>query len=202
MASARNSSHNSAMCVFTGSNLGALPEYRSAAEELGAKLVERSLGLVYGGGRVGLMGAVADAVLDAGGRATGVIPGALMGKEIAHEGLTDLEIVGSMHERKHRMAELADGFIAMPGGMGTLEELSEVVTWAQLGIHSKPCGVLNVVGYFDHLIAYIDHAVANEFVRKEHRSILQVASAPDELLDLMAAYKAVHVGKWLELEQA
>ena len=189
------------LCVFTGSSPGARPVYEKAATEMGRALVEHGYGLVYGGGKVGLMGAVADAVLKADGHIIGVIPDALMGKEVAHEGLQQLEIVDSMHNRKQRMAELAHGFIAMPGGMGTLEELSEVLTWAQLGIHSKPCGLLNVGGYFDGLLAFLDHAHDERFVRREHRAILQVADSPAELLDRMDRYEPVHVGKWLDRSQ-
>lgn len=189
------------LCVFTGSSPGLLPDYRQAAQAFGETLVSRGYGLVYGGGRVGLMGAVADAVIAAGGNAVGVIPKALMGKEVAHEGLEQLEVVHSMHERKHRMAELADAFVAMPGGMGTLEELSEVLTWAQLGIHSKPCGVLNVRGYFDPLLAYLDHGVEHRFVRPEHRAIVLVATSPAELIDRLEGYEPVHVGKWMDRDQ-
>lgn len=189
------------ICVFTGSSPGALPEYKAAAEAFGAELVARGYGLVYGGGKVGLMGAVADAVLSKGGHAVGVIPKALMGKEIAHQGLDELEIVSSMHERKHRMAELANAFVAMPGGMGTLEELAEVLTWAQLGIHAKPCGLLNVAGYYDALLAHLDRGVAHRFVRAEHRSIVLVASSPDELIDHLESYEPIHVGKWMDRSQ-
>lgn len=189
------------ICVFTGSSPGLLPDYRKAAEEFGATLVARGYGLVYGGGKVGLMGAVADAVIAAGGHAVGVIPQALMGKEVAHEGLDELEVVHSMHDRKHRMAEMADAFVAMPGGMGTLEELSEVLTWAQLGIHSKPCGLLNVRGYFDPLLAYLDHGVEHRFVRPEHRAIVLVATSPEQLVDRLESYEPVHVGKWMDRDQ-
>ena len=189
------------ICVFTGSNPGTLPDYRAAAWAFGEGLVARGYGLVYGGGKVGLMGTVADAVLGAGGSAVGVIPRALMDKEVAHNGLDELEIVSSMHERKQRMAELAHAFVAMPGGMGTLEELSEVLTWAQLGIHAKPCGILNVRGYFDSFLAHLDRGVEHRFVRPEHRSILQVADTPARLLDLLETYEPAHVGKWLDRDQ-
>jgi uncharacterized protein (TIGR00730 family) len=189
------------LCVFTGSSPGANPEYRAAATALGKEIVARGYGLVFGGGKVGLMGAVGDSVLAAGGHVVGVIPQALMGKEIAHQGLQEMEIVSSMHERKRRMAELAHAFIAMPGGMGTLEELSEVVTWAQLGIHAKPCGVLNVAGYYDSLLAYLDHAAEQRFLRPEHRGIIQVAETPSELLDLVESYRPVHVGKWMDRDR-
>lgn len=189
------------ICVFTGSSPGDDPAYRAAASAFGREIVSRGYGLVYGGGKVGLMGAVADAVLAAGGQATGVIPRSLMGKEVAHDALTELEVVTSMHERKQRMAELATAFAALPGGMGTLEELSEVLTWAQLGIHSKPCGLLNVNGYYDALLSYLDRAVEQRFLRPEHRGILQVADSPAGLLDLVERYVPVHVGKWMDQDQ-
>lgn len=171
------------------------------ATALGKEIVARGYGLVYGGGKVGLMGAIADAVMAEGGNAIGVIPKSLMGKEVAHEGLTELEVVSSMHDRKYRMAELADAFVAMPGGMGTLEELSEVLTWAQLGIHSKPCGLLNVSGYYDALLAYLDHAVNQRFLRVEHRGILLVENTPASLLDRLESYEPVHVGKWMDRDE-
>jgi uncharacterized protein (TIGR00730 family) len=147
------------------------------------------------------MGVIADTVLAAGGEAIGVMPQALVDREIAHTGLTDLKIVGSMHERKAAMAELADAFIALPGGIGTLEELIEVYTWSQLGIHDKACGVLNVRGYYDALAAFLDHAVTEGFLRSQHRAVLSVAEDPAELLDALAAYEPPRVGKWLELDQ-
>ncbi len=189
------------ICVFAGSSPGANPEYRATATAFGREMVARGYGLIYGGGKVGLMGAIADAVLAAGGRAVGIIPRSLMGKEVAHERLHELEIVDSMHERKHRMAELADVFVAMPGGMGTLEELSEILTWAQLGIHSKPCGLFNVDGYYDALLAFLDHAVDQRFLRTEHRRILLVAESPAALLDRVEDYEPVHVGKWMDRDQ-
>ena len=154
--------------------------------------------LVYGGAHVGLMGVTADATLVAGGRVTGVIPEALVSKELAHRGLTDLRVVASMHERKALMAELSDGFIALPGGWGTWEELFEVLTWAQLGLHRKPCGLLNVGGYFDGLLTFMTHAVEEGFVRPQQHAMLQVATTPAELLDRMAAYQPVVVEKWIE----
>lgn len=189
------------LCVFTGSSPGADPAYRSAATTFGEALVARGYSLVYGGGKVGLMGAVADSVVAAGGRAVGVIPRSLMDKEVAHQGLDELEVVTSMHERKRRMAELATAFVALPGGMGTLEELSEVLTWAQLGIHAKACGLLNVNGYYDALLAYLDQAVSQRFLRSEHRGILQVADEPGALLDAIEAYVPAHVGKWMDRDQ-
>jgi len=186
------------ICVFCGSSDGRDSTYRSVAREMGRLLVERGLELVYGGGNVGLMGAVADAVLEAGGRVTGVIPDGLLARERGHREVTELEVVGSMHERKARMAELSDGFIALPGGMGTLEELAEALTWSQLGIHGKPCGVVNSAGYFDPLIAFFDHAAAEGFMRPENRSMLLVAERPGELLDAFAGYRAPAVKRWLE----
>jgi uncharacterized protein (TIGR00730 family) len=175
------------VCVFAGSSAGARPEYRDAALDLGRALASRGVGLVYGGARVGLMGIVADAVLDAGGEVTGVIPAAMVAKEIAHDGVTELRVVASMHERKATMAGLADAFVALPGGWGTWEELFEMVTWAQLGLHRKPCGLLNARGYFDPLLSFIAHAVEEGFVRREHARTLVVSGAAVPLLDALAA---------------
>ena len=186
------------ICVFCGSSSGDLPQFAEVARSLGATLVRRGYGLVYGGARVGLMGAVAEAVLEQGGEAIGVIPGELAAKEIAHDGLTELIVVGSMHERKAVMAERADGFIAMPGGMGTLEEIFEVLTWAQLGIHAKPCGLLDVGGYFDPLLRFLDDAVSHRFLRSDHRAMLLVASEPNEMLDAFEGYRPIEVKKWLD----
>src|SRR3954453_6200666 len=160
------------VCVYCGSNFGSRPEYVAAAQRLGSALARRSLELVYGGGRVGLMGTIADAVLAEQGKVIGVIPEALLAKEVGHQGLKDLRVVGSMHERKALMVELSDAFIAMPGGFGTLEEFCEVLTWAQLGLHPKPCGLLNVLGYYDPLLAFFGHAAAERFVRPEHRALV------------------------------
>jgi uncharacterized protein (TIGR00730 family) len=171
------------LCVFCGSSFGASPLYADAARELGRRLVRRGIGLVYGGGDVGLMGVVADAVLAAGGPVWGVIPRALADREVAHRQLTSLEIVGSMHERKARMAELADAFLALPGGLGTLDEWFEVWTWAQLGIHAKPLGMLNVAGYFDPLLAFVDRTVDEGFVSPRHRGLVSVDGDPERLLD-------------------
>jgi hypothetical protein len=186
------------VCVFTGSNTGARPGYTAAARELGTLLAVRGIGLVYGGGRVGLMGTVADAVLAAGGEAIGVIPEPLVAKEVAHVSLTELHVVGSMHQRKALMADLADAFVAMPGGWGTLEEFFEVITWAQLGLHRKPCGLLNTDGYFDSLLAFLDHAVRERFVRSENAALLTVAGAPAELLDRLGAATPPAFEKWLD----
>jgi uncharacterized protein (TIGR00730 family) len=189
------------VCVYAGSNHGSDPEYAEAARALATLLAERGIGLVYGGGRVGLMGVLADAALAGGGEVIGVMPRALVDREIGHRGLTELRVVDSMHERKALMAELADAFVAVPGGIGTLEELIEVYTWSQLGIHHKACGVLNVRGYYDHLAAFLDHAVSEGFLRPQHRAVLSVAGDPAELLDRLAAYEPPTVGKWLELDQ-
>ena len=174
------------ICVFTGSRHGASSAYADAAEQLARDLVERGFGLVYGGGNVGLMNIIADAVLELGGHVTGVIPNALMSKEVAHRGLSELRVVNSMHERKALMAELSDGFIALPGGIGTMEEFFEVLSWAQLGIHNKPCGLLNVSGYYDPLIEFLDHAVSQDFVKAKHRALLIVEHEPVTLLDRFA----------------
>jgi uncharacterized protein (TIGR00730 family) len=187
------------ICVFAGSSVGCQRVYRTAAEDLGRTLAERGLGLVYGGARVGLMGVVADTVLASRGEVTGVIPSALVAKEVAHNGLADLRVVASMHERKAVMAELADGFIAMPGGWGTLDEFFETLTWAQLGLHRKPCGVLNVNGYFDGLLSFIEHSIEQGFVRREHRPMILVSSSPGALLDMFATYDAPLVEKWIEV---
>jgi uncharacterized protein (TIGR00730 family) len=162
---------------------------------LGRSLAERRIGLVYGGASVGLMGILADAVLHAGGSVVGVIPQALAKQEVVHDGLTALRIVGSMHERKAVMADLSDGFIALPGGVGTLDEFFEMVTWAQLGLHRKPCGLLDVEGYFAPLLAFLDHAVKERFVKETHRALLLVAAEPQVLLDAFAARKASGVGE-------
>src|SRR5262245_59107787 len=186
------------ICVFTGSRPGAQLQYREAARELGRTLAERKIGLVYGGAQVGLMGSLADAVLEAGGQVTGVIPESLVAKEIAHHGLSTLRIVASMHERKALMADLADGFIALPGGWGTLEEFFEVLTWGQLGLHRKPCGLLNVGGFFDGLLSFIDHSIAEGFVRREHRSMVLVADTPNAMLEAFGGYAPPTVEKWID----
>jgi uncharacterized protein (TIGR00730 family) len=174
---------NGRICVFTGSRHGARYEYAEAAKLLGRDLVARNYGLVYGGGNVGLMTVIADTVLELNGHVTGVIPDSLVSKEVAHRGLTELRVVQSMHERKALMAELSDGFIAMPGGIGTMEEFFEVLSWAQLGIHEKPCGLLNVAGYYDPLIQFLDHAVTEDFIKPKHRALLIAESEPARLLD-------------------
>ena len=168
---------------------------------MGRELVGRDYGLVYGGGNVGLMTVVADSVLELHGHVTGVIPEALVEKEVVHRGLSDLRVVHSMHERKAVMAELSDGFIAMPGGIGTMEEFFEVLSWAQLGIHNKPCGLLNVAGYFEHLIRFIDYAVEQDFLKPKHRSLLIVEEEPRSLLDSFEEFMATHAGKRFERSQ-
>lgn len=186
------------ICVFCGSSPGAQPHYAAAASELGRALAVRGLELVYGGGNVGLMGILADATLAAGGRVIGVIPEALRLKEVAHSGLADLRVVGSMHERKAMMNDLADGFIALPGGLGTFEEFFEVLTWAQLGIHAKPCGLLNVRGYYDGLLTFMQHAVAERFLRPEHARLILASDSVADLLAQLEAFRAPALDKWLD----
>src|SRR6266850_6213346 len=171
------------ICVFTGSRHGASSAYADAAEQLARDLVERGFGLVYGGVNVGLMNVIADAVLALGGHVTGVIPNELVSKEVAHRGLSELRVVKSMHERKALMAELSDGFIALPGGIGTMEEFFEVLSWAQLGIHNKPCGLLNVGGYYQHIVQFLDYAVEQDFLRPKHRALMIVETESGRLLD-------------------
>jgi uncharacterized protein (TIGR00730 family) len=186
------------VCVFAGSSPGVRLEYRTAAAALGRVVAVRGMGLVYGGARVGLMGILADAALEAGGEVVGVIPRALVAREVAHAGLTDLHMVESMHERKALMASLSDGFVALPGGWGTLDELFEILTWAQLGLHRKPCGLLNVHGYFDPLLTFVDHSIDEGFVRPEYRRLIAVADAAGPLLDLMAAATPPTFDKWID----
>jgi uncharacterized protein (TIGR00730 family) len=185
------------VCVFCGSAPGRDPGYAAAAQALGRLLPDRGLELVYGGSHVGLMGILADAALAAGGTAVGVIPRGLQTRELAHQGLTELRVVGSMHERKATMAELADGFLALPGGMGTLEETAEVLTWAQLGIHRKPVGLLDVAGYWRPLVDFFDHAAAEGFLKPEHRALVLVEAEPARLLDRMAAWAAPPLPSWI-----
>ncbi|MGI9271777.1 MAG: TIGR00730 family Rossman fold protein [Woeseiaceae bacterium] len=184
------------ICVYCGSNTGSRDDYSDAAEDLARVLVRQDLELVYGGAAKGSMGVIADAVLQLGGKVHGVIPAILADKEIAHPGLTELHVVASMHERKSMMALLADGFIALPGGFGTLEELIEVLTWGQLQFHDKPCGVINVRGYFDHLFAYLDHAQTEGFLRPENRNMLLCADNAASLLNQFKNYTAPNVEKW------
>ena len=184
------------ICVYCGSSPGNRPEYAAAARDLAGVLVRHELELVYGGADKGLMGVIADTVLEQGGKVHGVIPQMLIEKEIAHPGLTDLHVVASMHERKTMMAALSDGFIAMPGGFGTLEEIIEIVTWGQLRFHNKPCGLLNTDGYFDQLVGYLEHATAEGFLRVENRDMLLVEADPVLLVQRFERYTAPHVEKW------
>jgi len=186
------------ICVYCGSSSGRLESYTQAARELAGELVKLDIGLIYGGASIGIMGAVADTVLELGGRATGVIPQSLVRKEIVHDNLTELHVTQSMHERKAIMADLSDGFIALPGGIGTLEEIFEVWTWAQLGFHGKPCGLLNVTGYFDSLCSFMDHCVEERFVKQIHRQMLIVENDPALLLQRFSSYSAPRVEKWVQ----
>ena len=188
--------------MFSGSSPGADLAYRAAATDLGHGLADRGIELVYGGAAVGLMGAVADAALEGGGHVIGVIPQPLVDREIAHPAVSDLRVVDSMHERKAVMAELADAFVALPGGVGTLEELFEVYTWNQLGLHSKPLGLFNVRGYFDGLARFLDHAVQERFVTREHRSMLLVSEHLDALLDGLDRWEAPIRPKWIDKAQS
>jgi uncharacterized protein (TIGR00730 family) len=185
------------ICVFCGSSPGSRPGYTAAATSLARYLASSKIGIVYGGGRVGLMGALADAALASGGDVIGVIPQSLADKELAHTGLSDLRVVGSMHERKAMMAELADAFIALPGGYGTFEEFCEVLTWTQLGLHRKPCGILNVEGYYDSLLALFDHAQAEQFVSPAHRHMVLSGSDPEALVRNLLEAKLPSADKWI-----
>jgi len=189
------------LCVYCGSNLGADPAFAVATRALARLAAERDIRLVYGGGAVGLMGTLADTALEAGGSVVGVIPQALMDREIGHRGLSELRVVGSMHERKALMADLADAFVALPGGIGTLEEVVEVYTWSQLGLHRKPIGLLNVNGYYDALAAFLDHAVDRRFLRAQHREVLLVDEDPEVLLDRLEVAQPPVLGKWLSEAQ-
>jgi uncharacterized protein (TIGR00730 family) len=191
------------ICVFAGSSAGARPEYRAVAEELGHALASRRITVVFGGGHVGLMGALADAALAARGQVTGVIPETLVAREVAHTGLSDLRIVSSMHERKALMADLADAFVALPGGWGTLEEFFEVLTWAQLGLHRKPCVLLNVAGYFDGLLAFLEHAVDQRFVKPENGALLLVSTSVEDMLEQLDQYAPPPpMEKWVDRESS
>jgi len=187
------------VCVFCGSSPGARPAYAEATAELARLLVADGVGVVYGGGHVGLMGVLADATLAAGGEVTGVMPQALVDREIAHDRISELRVVGSMHERKALMAELADVFIALPGGAGTLEELFEVYTWAQLGLHDKACALLDVEDYYGGLVAFLDHAVRERFLREEHRAMLMVERDPSTLIERLRDFEPAAVRpKWID----
>jgi uncharacterized protein (TIGR00730 family) len=185
------------ICVFCGSNLGSRPAYQAAAERMGRLLVERDIELVYGGGNIGLMGVLADTILQRGGRVIGVIPESLMAREVGHLGLTELRVVKSMHERKAVMSDLSDGFIALPGGFGTFEEFCEVVTWSQLGLQSKPCGLLNVEKYYAPLLELFDHAVREGFLNKPNRCLVLDDEDPERLLEKMAEFTPKPVGRWI-----
>jgi uncharacterized protein (TIGR00730 family) len=189
------------VCVFCGSSVGVQPAYAEAAEAMGALLARRRVGVVYGGGNVGLMGVLANATLAAGGDVIGVIPRALADREIAHAGLTELHVVDSMHTRKAMMAELSDAFIAMPGGVGTFEEFFEAVTWTQLGLHRKPCGLLNVNAFYSPLAAFIDLAVSEGFIKPIHRAAIVVDDEPARLVDTLATLKLPDVPKWIRRDE-
>ncbi|TVP57857.1 MAG: TIGR00730 family Rossman fold protein [Gemmatimonadales bacterium] len=187
------------ICVFCGSSAGEDPRYLDAATKLGRSLAARGMGLVYGGSQLGLMGRLADSVLNAGGKVVGVLPEPLLPREVAHRSLTKLVITESMYERKAEMARLADGFIAAPGGLGTIEEFLEVLTWAQLGMHRKPCGILNTNGFYDPLSAVFDHGMREGFIQHVHRKMILIESEPDPLLDRMSAYQPPKVPRWIEV---
>jgi uncharacterized protein (TIGR00730 family) len=189
------------VCVFCGSNGGADPAYLAAAEAVGAGLAQRGIRTVYGGGRVGLMGALADSARAAGGEVVGVMPQALVDREIGHTGIDDLRVVDTMHERKALMVELSDAFVALPGGIGTLEELFEVYTWAQLGIHAKPLALLDVAGYYEPLAAFLDHAVAQRFLRAETRGMLAVADSIEGVLETFERWRPPAMHKWIDLDE-
>ena len=190
------------VCVFSGSSPGGDVAYRAAATDLGHRLAERGIELVYGGASVGLMGAVADAAMEGGGHVIGVIPQSLVDREIAHPAIGDLRVVESMHERKALMADLSDAFVALPGGVGTLEELFEIYTWNQLGLHAKPLGLFNVRGYYDGLARFLDHAVEERFVTPHHRAMLLVSEHLDELIDGLDAWQAPRQPKWIDRAQS
>jgi hypothetical protein len=193
--------HFRRLCVFCGSRKGARDIYVHAARELGHELAKRQIELVYGGGNVGLMGVVADSVLAGGGHVIGVIPEQLMARELGHTGIQDLRIVKTMHERKAMMAELADGFIALPGGIGTYEEFFEVLTWAQLGIHEKPCALLNVDGFYNPVLSLLCHAVEEAFIRTAHCDMVIVEEDPTRLLEAMATHRPTHFHKWIDKDK-
>jgi uncharacterized protein (TIGR00730 family) len=188
--------------VFCASSTGTSLVYQENARAMGKALLAKGIGLVYGGGRLGLMGVLADSVLEGGGEVLGVIPEAMADKEVAHHGVTRLDIVHSMHERKARMADLSDAFVAMPGGFGTFEEFCEIITWAQLGLHRKPCGILNVEGYYKPLLELFDRAVSQGFVSTANRRLVLEEASPDRLLDLLAAYDPPRVEKWIGTDES
>jgi uncharacterized protein (TIGR00730 family) len=185
------------ICVYCGSSPGRRPEYIESARALAQEFVKHGIGLVYGGASVGIMGEIADTVLASGGEVIGVIPQALVDKEVSHRGLTKLHIVKSMHERKTLMADISDGFIALPGGLGTIEELFEVLTWSQLGFHKKPCALLNIEDYYNNLTSFLSHAVQEQFIKPIHHEMLLVEKSPEKLLKSMAAYQPPSADKWI-----
>ncbi|UES39871.1 TIGR00730 family Rossman fold protein [Roseibium aggregatum] len=189
------------ICVFCGSSYGALEAYADIARDTGRAIAEQGYTLVYGGAKVGLMGTVADAALEAGGKVIGVLPRSLQDKEIGHEGLSELHLVDSMHERKAMMADLSDAFIALPGGVGTLEEIFEVWTWGQLGYHKKPCGFLNAEGYYDHLIAFLDHQTDQGFTKQVMRDMAQIASSPLDMIRQFENYTPPSAPKWINRDE-
>lgn len=189
------------ICIYCGSSVGRRETYANAARELARTLLERRIRVIYGGSSYGIMGVIAETVLAGDGEIVGVIPEPLRVRELAHPGLTELHVTRSMHERKTKMAELADAFVALPGGIGTLEEIFEIWTWAQLGAHAKPCGMLNVEGYFDPLVAFLDHAVDQSFLAPSHRSMLIVESDPNALLERFAAYRPPAVDAWVATDE-
>ena len=191
----------SSVSVFCGSSFGSSPEYAAAARKLGRALAEQRITLVYGGGNVGLMGELADAALAGGGEVIGVIPHGLAVKELAHEGATKMHVVDTMHERKALMADLCDASLALPGGLGTLEEIFEIITWGQLGIHQKPCGFLNVAGYYDQLIGFLDFAAGQQFIKPEHRATILVDGDHGRLLERMRAYEPPAIEKWIRKDE-
>ncbi|MHB9154281.1 MAG: LOG family protein [Endomicrobiales bacterium] len=187
------------ICVFCGASSGKNEEYAAAARQLALLLVEQGVELVYGGGNLGVMGELSRAFMDAGGRVTGIIPRSLAHREVANRDITSLHIVSSMHERKKMMHDLSDAFIALPGGVGTLEEFAEMLTWSQLGIHQKPCGLLNVAQYYDHLIAFLDHAVSEDFIAREHRALIIIEKDPGRLLQLIREFRPpANKGLWVK----
>ena len=190
-----------AICVYCGSSPGRQPIYIDAAHRLAEQLHKENITLVYGGAHVGVMGAIADRLLELGGRVIGVIPTALVDFEVAHEGLSELIVVKDMHERKAKMAALSDGFIALPGGLGTLEELFEALTWSQLGFHDKPCGLLNIEGFYDQLLSFLDNASAEQFMRKEHRNLLLASDSAEQIIEHMRRFESPGTAKLLEPDE-
>lgn len=188
------------LCVYCGSSRGTKSEYTAGARRLAKTLVNNDIELIYGGASIGIMGVLADAVLEGGGRVTGIIPEDLMSREVAHSGINELKVVPSMHERKALMADMSDGFAALPGGLGTFEELFEILTWAQLGFHRKPVGILNIGGYFDYLIKFLDHAVNEQFLQHHHRSMLIIEDDPDTLLLRFTEYQSPVMKQWIDRE--